>query len=163
MKNLRPIGIPHSIFFENLFAKTYDSTKLEEDQERIEQFYQDNGYFRRAPPTHTVRYRRRGRRQVPAAADSSPTSPARAPTSVITIEEGRLYHLNTINFVGVKLFRTPETLMRPIFQMQQGDVFSTAKLRKGFEELRKLYGSSATSISCPSPASNRCPAPTRSI
>src|SRR6185312_113536 len=48
--------------------------------------------------------------------------------------------LNTINFVGVKLFRTPETLMRPVFQMQQGDVFSTAKLRKGFEDLRKLYG-----------------------
>ena len=36
MKNLHPIGIPYSIFFEDLFAKTYDSTKLEEDQERIE-------------------------------------------------------------------------------------------------------------------------------
>ena len=31
MKNLKPIGIPHSIFLENLFAKTYDATKLEED------------------------------------------------------------------------------------------------------------------------------------
>ena len=30
IKNERPIGIPYSIFFENLFAKTYDSTKLEE-------------------------------------------------------------------------------------------------------------------------------------
>ena len=30
--------------------------------------------------------------------------------------------------------------MRPVFQMSSGDVFSTAKLRKGFEELRKLYG-----------------------
>ena len=30
--------------------------------------------------------------------------------------------------------------MRPVFQMGPGDVFSTAKLRKGFEELRKLYG-----------------------
>ena len=28
MKNLKPIGIPHSIFLENLFARTYDSTKL---------------------------------------------------------------------------------------------------------------------------------------
>src|SRR5260370_27560837 len=56
------------------------------------------------------------------------------------IEEGRKYRLNTINFLGVKLFRTPETLMRPVFQMSSGDVFSTAKLRKGFEELRKLYG-----------------------
>src|SRR5207249_5850226 len=29
---------------------------------------------------------------------------------------------------------------RPVFQMSTGDIFSTAKLRKGFEELRKLYG-----------------------
>ena len=30
--------------------------------------------------------------------------------------------------------------MRPVFQMEQGDVFSTAKLRKGFDDLQKLYG-----------------------
>src|SRR5258708_2795519 len=45
MKNLRPYGIPRSIFFENIFPSTYDSTKLDEDQERIEMFYKDNGYF----------------------------------------------------------------------------------------------------------------------
>src|SRR5215472_1403214 len=45
MKNLRPVGLPYSIFFENLFAKTYDSTKLEEDMERIRQFYMEHGYF----------------------------------------------------------------------------------------------------------------------
>ena len=28
MKNLHPIGIPHSILFESLFAKTYDPSKL---------------------------------------------------------------------------------------------------------------------------------------
>ena len=31
MKNLKPIGLPHSIFLENLLARTYDATKLEED------------------------------------------------------------------------------------------------------------------------------------
>ena len=36
MKNLHPIGIPHSILFENLFAKTFDSTKLDEDKSRIQ-------------------------------------------------------------------------------------------------------------------------------
>src|SRR5438445_12184210 len=30
--------------------------------------------------------------------------------------------------------------MKPLFQMSEGDIFSTAKLRKGFENLRKLYG-----------------------
>ena len=58
----------------------------------------------------------------------------------VPVEEGRLYHLNKINFVGVKLFRTPETLMRPLFNMGEGDPFSTTKLRKGLENLRKLYG-----------------------
>src|SRR5258708_9040189 len=45
MKNLHPIGLPHSILFENLFAKTYDPTKLEEDQQRIQDAYQTAGYF----------------------------------------------------------------------------------------------------------------------
>jgi outer membrane protein insertion porin family len=140
MKNLRPIGIPNSIFFENLFAKTYDSTKLEEDQERIEMFYRDAGYFQARVTDHTVDIVDvgGGKFKLPLI---HPNKPGKNANIGLTIDEGRLYRLNSINFVGVKLFRTPETLMRPIFQMQQGDVFSTAKLRKGFEELRKLYGS----------------------
>ena len=46
MKNLKPIGIPHSIFLENIFAKTYDATKLEEDTERVRAEYQNRGYFK---------------------------------------------------------------------------------------------------------------------
>src|SRR5690242_5488755 len=38
MTNLRPIGIPHSLFLEDLYARTYDSSKLEEDKDRIRQF-----------------------------------------------------------------------------------------------------------------------------
>src|SRR5437016_4800220 len=45
MRNLRPIGIPRSLIAESIFAKTFDSTKYEEDQQRIQQFYQQNGYF----------------------------------------------------------------------------------------------------------------------
>src|SRR3989442_11363337 len=46
MKNLKPIGVPHSIFLENIFAKTYDATKLEEDTERVRAEYQNRGYFK---------------------------------------------------------------------------------------------------------------------
>jgi outer membrane protein insertion porin family len=139
MKNLRPYGIPQSIFFENLFPSTYDSTKLEEDQERIEMFYRDNGYFQARVTDHTVDIVDvgGGKFKLPLI---HPNKPGKNANLTLSIEEGRLYRLNSINFVGVKLFRTPETLMRPVFQMQKGDVFSTAKLRKGFEELRKLYG-----------------------
>jgi len=139
MHNLRPIGIPYSIFFENLFAKTYDSTKLEEDQQRIQQFYQDNGYF----TAHTTDAKVKivdvggGKFRLPLVKS---TKIGKGANINISIEEGRLYHLNNINFVGVKLFRTPDSLMKPVFQMQQGDVFSTGKLRKGMTELQKLYG-----------------------
>jgi len=50
MKNLKPIGIPHSIFLESLFAKTYDATKLEEDTERVRAEYQNRGYFKMNVP-----------------------------------------------------------------------------------------------------------------
>jgi len=43
---LRPIGIPHSIFLENIFARTYDATKLDEDTERVRNEYQNRGYFK---------------------------------------------------------------------------------------------------------------------
>jgi outer membrane protein insertion porin family len=139
MKNEHAIGIPYSIFLENLFAKTYDSTKLEEDQQRIQQFYQDNGYF----TAHTTDAKVQivdvggGKFRLPLIKS---TKVGKGANIHISIEEGRLYHLNNINFVGVKLFRTPDSLMKPVFQMQQGDIFSTAKLRKGFQDLTKLYG-----------------------
>jgi len=139
MKNLHSIGIPYSIYAEDLFSKTYDSTKLEEDQQRIEEWYKDHGYF----TAHTTGAKVQvvntggGYWRLPLILSNSRGKGANIH---ISIEEGRLYHLNNINFVGVKLFRTPETLMRPVFQMSSGDVFSTEKLRKGFEELRKLYG-----------------------
>ncbi len=140
MKNLRPVGIPYSIFFEDLFAKTYDSTKLEEDQERIRQFYMEKGYFMARVIDHSVNIHDTGGNggfRIPLI---KPNKPGKAADLSLTIDEGRLYHLNKISFQGVKLFRTPETLMGPLFQMKEGDVFSTAKLKKGLESLRKLYG-----------------------
>jgi outer membrane protein insertion porin family len=139
MKNLHPIGIPYSIFFEDLFAKTYDSTKLDEDQERIQDFYQSNGYFTAHTTGHSVKIVDvgGGKFRLPLI---KPNNPGKNANIDISIEEGRIYHLNAINVVGVKLFHTPEALIRPVFGMSQGDVFSTAKLRKGFTELQKLYG-----------------------
>jgi outer membrane protein insertion porin family len=139
MKNLRPIGIPYSIYLENLFAKSYDSTKLEEDKDRIRDFYQQKGYFsaRSLDSTVVTRDVGGGKFRVPLVYMNKPGKRA---DITVPVEEGRKYHLNKINFAGVKFFRTPETLMRPIFGMGEGDIFSTAKLRKGFEQLRKLYG-----------------------
>ena len=139
MRTLRPIGIPHSILFENLFAKSFDSTKLEQDQDMIRNFYQENGYFMARVVDANVKTRDVGGTgfRIPLF---KPNKPGKRADISLTIEEGKQFHLNKINFVGVKLFRTPESFMGPLFQMSPGDVFSTAKLRKGIESLRKVYG-----------------------
>ena len=139
MKNLRPIGVPRSIVAENLFAKTFDSTKLEEDQQRIEQFYKDAGYFMARSPDAKVNIVDvgGGKFKLPLIHMNRPGKNANLQ---VAIEEGRLFKLNEMKFVGVKLFKTPEAIFPRVFGMSKGEVFSTAKLRKGFEDMRKLYG-----------------------
>jgi len=139
MKNLHPIGIPHSILFESLFAKTYDPSKLDEDKSRVQVFYQEHGYFTARVTDSMVTMRATGGKgmHIPLI---KPNKPGTAADVTVDLEEGKLYHLNNITFSGVKFFRTPEALMTPLFGMAKGDVFSTAKLRKGLENMRKLYG-----------------------
>jgi outer membrane protein insertion porin family len=139
MKNTHDYGIPHSILFENIFPRTYDSTKLDEDKERIRDAYQSKGYFTAKVLDQRTELVNTGGHgfKLPLIHENNP---GKAMNITLPVEEGRLYRLNKITFVGVKLFRTPEALMRPVFNMAEGDPFSTAKLRKGLENLRKLYG-----------------------
>jgi outer membrane protein insertion porin family len=139
MKNLKPMGIPHSILFENIFAKTYDVNKLEDDKEHIRQAYLNKGYFLAKSLDENIRIVRRGGQgwRIPVFHMNMPGIYA---DITLPMEEGRQYHLRNINFQGVKLFKTPESLMQPLFRMGKGDVFSADKLKKGLEEMRKLYG-----------------------
>jgi len=139
MKNSKPIGIPHSIFLESLFARTYDSTKLEEDKERVRDAYQQKGYFTVKVLDQKVDLRDipGGKRELPFFLKSKPGKRA---DLTMPIEEGHQFRLHKINYVGVKLFRTPEVLSKQLFKMDNGDVFSTSKLRDGIKNLTKLYG-----------------------
>lgn len=139
MRFSKPTGVPYSIVLENMFPKTYDSTKVDIDAQLVQQFYMKNGYFtaRVTPTPPEVIDFGGGQFRLPLIHSNKPGKRANL---TMNIEEGRLYKLNNINFVGVKLFNAPEALMRPVFRMDQGDVFSTEKLQKGLDELRKLYG-----------------------
>jgi len=139
MKSSRPIGIPYSILFENIFAKSFDSTKLEMDKDMVRNFYQERGYFTARAVDHNVTIGDVGGKgfKLPLF---KPNRPGKRANISLAIEEGPLYRLNKMNYVGVKLFRTPETIFPNIFQLKEGDIFSTAKLRKGLEQMRKVYG-----------------------
>jgi len=139
MKNTKPIGIPHSILFENLFARTYDSTKLDEDTERIRMAYQSKGYFMARVINHSEKiYDVYGRGiKIPLI---NPKKPGKRVDVTMFVSEGDKYYLRNFQFVGMKLFRTPDLIARQVFGMGAGDVFSTEKLQKGLDNLRKLYG-----------------------
>ncbi len=138
MANLHPLGIPHSIFLESLFPKAFDSTKLDEDKDRLESFYRDEGYFtaKVLDSNYNIVDTGGGRFRLPLI---KPNKPGKGANINLTIEEGHLYHLNKVNITGMNFFRTNDVVLK-LLQMDTGDVFSTAKLRKGFEDLTKYYG-----------------------
>src|SRR5262245_5457456 len=57
----------------------------------------------------------------------------------VDLEEGNQYRVGDVNFTGNTLFNK-EVLLR-VFGMQQGEVFNGELIRKGFENLKKIYGS----------------------
>ena len=69
-----------------------------------------------------------------------PNKPGKHVDVTMVVAEGDKYYLRNFNFVGMKLFRTPDLIARQVFRMAPGDAFSTEKLQKGMDELRKLYG-----------------------
>jgi outer membrane protein insertion porin family len=139
MRGLRPIGIPHSIFLESLFPKAFDSTKLDMDMDMLRDFYQQRGYFLARAVDHKIEIRDvgGGKFRVPPFFLNRPGKRADV---TVDVDEGRRFTLNKVNYVGVKLFKTTDFLTRDVFKMAPGEVFSTAKLRKGMEEMQKLYG-----------------------
>ncbi|HZE27747.1 MAG TPA: outer membrane protein assembly factor BamA [Terriglobales bacterium] len=137
MKNLKPIGVPHSIFLENIFAKTYDATKLEEDTERVRAEYQNRGFFKvlvQDPKTDIHDTGHPGF-HVPLLQKG----PGKAVDITMPIEEGDRYTLATITFKNNKAISNTKAL-RSLFPIKDGDIFSREKVGKGLENLRKAYG-----------------------
>jgi outer membrane protein insertion porin family len=135
MRNLRPIGIPNSIILENLFARTFDASKLDEDGERVRQVYRDRGYFRALngePKTH-----------VRDAGGINPfmlrPSKGKRIDILIPIEEGARYRLGGITFRGNKAVAN-EKVLRAQFSQKDGEFFNASLFSKGIEQLRKAYG-----------------------
>ena len=137
MKNLKPIGIPHSIFLENLFAKTYDATKLDEDIERVRAEYQNRGYFKVLVEDPKTEIHDTGHTGLHVPLIQS--GPGKAVDISIPIEEGARYRLGSITFKNNKAI-TNKAALRSLFPIKDGDIFSREKIAKGLENLRKAYG-----------------------
>jgi outer membrane protein insertion porin family len=137
MKNLRPVGIPHSIFLENIFAKTYDASKLDEDTDRVRAEFQNRGYFKVLVQDPKTQIHDTGTTgfHVPLIMKG----PGKAVDITIPIEEGERYRLGSITFKNNKAVPNQKAL-RSLFPIKDGDIFSREKIAKGLENLRKAYG-----------------------
>jgi outer membrane protein insertion porin family len=124
MKNTHPIGIPHSIFFEELFPVTFDAGKLEEDKERVRDAYQKAGYFTAKALDQTLKIRDvggyNGGFHIPIIKENKP---GKVEDITLPVEEGNRYYLAKIDFEGVKLFRSTQFLSG-LFQIQRSTASS---------------------------------------
>jgi outer membrane protein insertion porin family len=137
MVNLKPIGIPHSIILEDLFARTFDASKLDEDTERVRQAYRDRGYFKAETSEAQTQVR-----------DSGGLNPFTLRPSngkridiLMPVDEGERYRLGGIAFTGNKLLNNNKAL-RAQFALKDGEYFNATLFGKGLEQLRKAYGGS---------------------
>jgi outer membrane protein insertion porin family len=139
MKPLRPIGLPHSLILENLFSKTFDTRKLEGGKELLRNALQIRGHFRANVTRHELTMRDATGRVMFPIPLIFPKRGKRADIKVF-VEEGPQYSLGKLSFTDVKLFRVPDQVLGPVFQMSEGDVFNVERLRTGLENMKKLYG-----------------------
>ncbi len=135
MRNLKPIGIPKSIFFEGLFSKTYDASKLSEDLEMVRDAYQQKGYFKALvqDPKTNIRDTGTGLR-IPLFQKKG-----KAVDITIPVDEGERFRVGSITFKNNKAITNTEFL-RKLFPMKDGEIFNVEHVRAGLKSLREAYG-----------------------
>jgi outer membrane protein insertion porin family len=144
MKHSRPYAIPMYLFNINVLSKTFDQRKLSEDLEvGIRGLYQDNGYFRvlvKDPILETVDVNRGG---VPMPMPLVGRKRGKATNITIPIEEGNRYHMGKLFIVSAdpdKGLSLKVDALKSVFPLKEGDIFSVGKVRKAFEDYKKIYG-----------------------
>jgi outer membrane protein insertion porin family len=148
MRNLKPIGIPHSIILEDLLPRTFDASKLDEDADRVRQAYRDKGYFRALTGEPETNVRNAGGINPFTLHPST----GKRVDILIPIEEGERYKLGGITFTGNKAFSNNKAL-RAQFAMKDGEYFNATLFGKGLQQLQKAYGSQGyiNMVAVPSP------------
>jgi outer membrane protein insertion porin family len=136
MKNLKPIGIPHSIILEDIFPRTYDASKLDEDADRVRAEYRNRGYAKANTGEPETNVRNAGGINPLTLRPST----GKRVDILIPIDEGERYRLGGITFTGNKTLSNSKAL-RAQFAQKDGEWFNAQLFGKGLQALQKAYGS----------------------
>jgi outer membrane protein insertion porin family len=99
-----------------------DETQLQEDLQKVREFYQNHGYIDVAVRDVTKQRTSSGALQI-----------------VIAIDEGPQYHVGKLTFVGYKA--TTEQKLRAVVKMKEGSVYSAKAIKDDAKALADAYGS----------------------
>jgi outer membrane protein insertion porin family len=99
-----------------------DETQLQDDLQKVREFYQNHGYIDVAVRDVTKQRTSSGALQI-----------------VIAIDEGPQYHVGKLTFVGYKA--TNEQKLRAIVKMKEGSVYSAKAIKDDAKALADAYGS----------------------
>ena len=106
---------------------TFKEGKFEEDADKVQQYYRENGYVKAQigqPQLRILWDEKDGR--------------TRWVQLQIPVTEGPRYRIGEIDFSGNTVVKTEG--LRPLFKLNAGDWFDEKKIRKGFEKAREVYG-----------------------
>jgi len=99
-----------------------DETQLQDDLQKVREFYQNHGYIDVAVRDVTKQRTSSGALQI-----------------VIAIDEGPQYHVGKLTFVGYKA--TNEQKLRAVVKMKEGSVYSAKAIKDDAKALADAYGS----------------------
>ena len=99
-----------------------DDSQLQDDLQKVREFYQNHGYI-----DVTVRDVRKER------------TSGGALRIVIAVDEGPIYHVGKVSFVGYKA--TNEQKLRAVVKTKEGDVYSAKAIKDDAKAMADAYGS----------------------
>ena len=106
---------------------TYKADKFEDDADKVVAYYRDRGYVEA----------RVGQPELKILEDSR-DSKTRFVELRIPVTEGQKFRVGKLEFEGNKI--VDAKALRPLFKVEEGDVYSEKKIRKGFEKAKEVYG-----------------------
>ncbi|MEP6916127.1 MAG: BamA/TamA family outer membrane protein, partial [Acidobacteriota bacterium] len=109
-------------------AGTYKAEKFEEDADKVVQYYRDRGYIEA----------RVGQPDLKILEDTRDQK-TRWVELRIPITEGKQYKIGTVTFEGNTVVKSEA--LRPMFKIEEGEIYSEKKVHKGFDKAKEGYGS----------------------